>query len=198
MNKRSFSRRSGDGCSKTGCGSLNSARARPVVEGHPGARHRARLGASSGSRSAAASLRSWTAREQQPRHFLDKQRYAGGAVHHCRQGSAAYRDRGRCDLRLRRSATRISSACHDEPDIEVLFRQEFRRDLRTDRFTLEFAQSAPMALQRITDSGDRSLARRLNRVSVADIEADQCDASRFRFTLDSSHTPIHSISVGRQ
>jgi hypothetical protein len=146
MNKRSFSRRSGDGCSKTSCGSLNSARARPVGEGHPCARHRARLGASSGSRSAAASLRSWTAREQQPRHFLDKQRYAAGAVHHCRQGSAAFRDRGRCDLRFRRSATRISSACHDEPDIEVLFRQQFRRDLRTDCFTLEFAQSAPMAL----------------------------------------------------
>ena len=37
----------------------------------------------------------------------------------------------------------------DEPDVEVLFRQQFRRDLRTDRFTMEFAQSAPMALQRI-------------------------------------------------
>ena len=42
----------------------------------------------------------------------------------------------------------------DEPDVEVLFRQQFRRDLRTDRFTMEFAQSAPMALQRITDAGD--------------------------------------------
>jgi CheY-like chemotaxis protein len=37
----------------------------------------------------------------------------------------------------------------DEPDVEVLFRQQFRRDLRADRFTMEFAQSAPMALQRI-------------------------------------------------
>ena len=43
----------------------------------------------------------------------------------------------------------------DEPDVEVLFRQQFRRDLRTDRFTMEFAQSAPMALQRIADAGDR-------------------------------------------
>ena len=40
----------------------------------------------------------------------------------------------------------------DEPDVEVLFRQQFRRDLHTDRFTMEFAQSAPMALQRITDA----------------------------------------------
>ena len=31
----------------------------------------------------------------------------------------------------------------DEPDVEVLFRQQFRRDLRADRFTMEFAQSAP-------------------------------------------------------
>jgi CheY-like chemotaxis protein len=38
----------------------------------------------------------------------------------------------------------------DEPDVEVLFRQQFRRDLRADRFTMEFAQSAPMALQAIT------------------------------------------------
>ena len=31
----------------------------------------------------------------------------------------------------------------DEPDVEVLFRQRFRRDLRSDRFTMEFAQSPP-------------------------------------------------------
>jgi CheY-like chemotaxis protein len=45
----------------------------------------------------------------------------------------------------------------DEPDVEVLFRQQFRRDLRTDRFTMEFAQSAPAALQHIADAGDQSL-----------------------------------------
>ena len=43
----------------------------------------------------------------------------------------------------------------DEPDVEVLFRQDFRRDLRAGRFTMEFAQSAPAALQRITDAGNR-------------------------------------------
>jgi hypothetical protein len=31
----------------------------------------------------------------------------------------------------------------DEPDVEVLFRQQFRRDLRAGRFAMEFAQSAP-------------------------------------------------------
>jgi CheY-like chemotaxis protein len=40
----------------------------------------------------------------------------------------------------------------DEPDVEVLFRQHFRRDLRAGRFTMEFAQSGPAALKRITDA----------------------------------------------
>ena len=34
----------------------------------------------------------------------------------------------------------------DEPDVEVLFRQQFRRDLRAGRFAMEFAQSASIAL----------------------------------------------------
>jgi CheY-like chemotaxis protein len=54
----------------------------------------------------------------------------------------------------------------DEPDVEVLFRQQFRRDLRNDRFTMEFAQSAPMALQRITDMGDRSLILILSDINM--------------------------------
>ena len=54
----------------------------------------------------------------------------------------------------------------DEPDVELLFRQQFRRDLRTDRFTLEFAQSAPMALQRITDAGNRSLILILSDINM--------------------------------
>ena len=44
----------------------------------------------------------------------------------------------------------------DEPDVELLFRQQFRHDLRSGRFTMEFAQSAPAALQRITDASDAS------------------------------------------
>ena len=39
----------------------------------------------------------------------------------------------------------------DEPDFELLFRQQFRRDLRDGRFAMEFAQSAQGALQRITE-----------------------------------------------
>jgi CheY-like chemotaxis protein len=45
----------------------------------------------------------------------------------------------------------------DEPDAEVLFRQQFRRELRAGRFAMEFAQSAPVALHRITDAGEESL-----------------------------------------
>jgi CheY-like chemotaxis protein len=40
----------------------------------------------------------------------------------------------------------------DEPDVEMLFRQQFRHDLRSGRFTMEFAQSAPAALQCIADA----------------------------------------------
>ena len=40
----------------------------------------------------------------------------------------------------------------DEADVEMLFRQQFRHDLRAGRFTMEFAQSAPAALQRLTDA----------------------------------------------
>jgi CheY-like chemotaxis protein len=54
----------------------------------------------------------------------------------------------------------------DEADVEILFRQQFRRDLRTNRFTMEFAQSAPMALQRISDAGDRSLILILSDINM--------------------------------
>src|SRR5208282_355045 len=54
----------------------------------------------------------------------------------------------------------------DEPDVELLFRQHFRRDLRASRFEMEFAQSAPMALSRITDAGDRSLILILSDINM--------------------------------
>ena len=40
----------------------------------------------------------------------------------------------------------------DEPDVEMLFRQQFRRDLRDNRFKMDFAQSAASTLQRISDA----------------------------------------------
>jgi CheY-like chemotaxis protein len=54
----------------------------------------------------------------------------------------------------------------DEPDVEVLFRQHFRRDLRAGRFTKEFAQSAPTALQRIIDATGLSLILILSDINM--------------------------------
>jgi CheY-like chemotaxis protein len=54
----------------------------------------------------------------------------------------------------------------DEPDVEVLFRQQFRRDHRSGRFTMEFAQSAPAALQRITDAEGASLILVLSDINM--------------------------------
>jgi CheY-like chemotaxis protein len=54
----------------------------------------------------------------------------------------------------------------DESDVELLFRQQFRRDLRSGRFSMEFAQSAGMALQRITDAGNESLILILSDINM--------------------------------
>ena len=42
----------------------------------------------------------------------------------------------------------------DEPDVEHLFRQQFRRDIRSGRFVMEFAASAPEALERAKTIAD--------------------------------------------
>jgi CheY-like chemotaxis protein len=54
----------------------------------------------------------------------------------------------------------------DEPDVEILFRQQFRRDLRAGRYTMEFAQSADMALQLIAGAGDQSLILILSDINM--------------------------------
>ena len=52
------------------------------------------------------------------------------------------------------------SACilvvDDEPDVEALFRQQFRRDLRAQRFNMEFAKSAARALERVAGTSEQS------------------------------------------
>lgn len=59
----------------------------------------------------------------------------------------------------------------DESDVETLFRQQFRRDLRAGRFTMEFAQSAPVALQRITDAAGVSLILILSDINMPGMSA---------------------------
>ena len=54
----------------------------------------------------------------------------------------------------------------DEPDVEILFRQQFRRELRAGRFTMEFAPSAPAALKRITDAEAVSLILILSDINM--------------------------------
>ena len=54
----------------------------------------------------------------------------------------------------------------DEPDVEMLFRQHFRRDLRERRFTMEFAPSGDMALQRIADPTGISLILILSDINM--------------------------------
>jgi CheY-like chemotaxis protein len=54
----------------------------------------------------------------------------------------------------------------DEPDVELLFRQQFRHDLRAGRFTMEFAQSGDMALQRITDAAGVSIILILSDINM--------------------------------
>jgi CheY-like chemotaxis protein len=54
----------------------------------------------------------------------------------------------------------------DEPDVEALFRQQFRRDLRAGRFKMEFALSASAALQSIKDAGDAALILILSDINM--------------------------------
>jgi CheY-like chemotaxis protein len=54
----------------------------------------------------------------------------------------------------------------DEPDVEALFRQQFRRDLRSGRFFMEFARSAPAALQRAAEIRDATLILILSDINM--------------------------------
>ena len=54
----------------------------------------------------------------------------------------------------------------DEPDVEVLFRQQFRRDLRAGRFTMDFAQSARVGSRRIAEAGAESLILILSDINM--------------------------------
>jgi CheY-like chemotaxis protein len=54
----------------------------------------------------------------------------------------------------------------DEPDVEMLFRQQFRHDLRAGRFTMEFARSGETALQRITDATGVSIILILSDINM--------------------------------
>ncbi len=54
----------------------------------------------------------------------------------------------------------------DEPDVEALFRQQFRRDLRAGRFNMEFAASAPEAMEKAAGIVDPSLILILSDINM--------------------------------
>lgn len=54
----------------------------------------------------------------------------------------------------------------DEPDVQPLFRQQFRRDIRAGRFSIDFAQSATEALQRIGKAESASLILILSDINM--------------------------------
>jgi CheY-like chemotaxis protein len=54
----------------------------------------------------------------------------------------------------------------DEPDVEELFRQQFRRDLRAQRFVMDFAISAADALARIAGTIEQTLILILSDINM--------------------------------
>ena len=54
----------------------------------------------------------------------------------------------------------------DEPDVADLFRQQFRREIRSARFAMEFAQSAPEALKVVEMAEDASLILILSDINM--------------------------------
>jgi CheY-like chemotaxis protein len=54
----------------------------------------------------------------------------------------------------------------DEPDVEVLFRQQFRRDLRSGRFVMDFAQSGARALELIEAAANVTLILILSDINL--------------------------------
>lgn len=54
----------------------------------------------------------------------------------------------------------------DEPDVEDMFRQHFRRDLRSGRFVMEFALSASAALEQVKAIPDPTLILILSDINM--------------------------------
>ena len=71
----------------------------------------------------------------------------------------------------------------DEPDVEEMFRQQFRRDLRSGRFTMEFALSATAALDRAKAIPDPLLILILSDINM------QRQPRRWRIGIELAITP---------
>ncbi|MDN4987837.1 response regulator [Bradyrhizobium arachidis] len=80
----------------------------------------------------------------------------------------------------------------DEPDVEALFRQHFRRDLRAGRFHMEFALSAPDAIKRAAEVRDPSLILILSDINMPGMSGlDMLPKVR----ADHPHVPVIMITA---
>ncbi len=80
----------------------------------------------------------------------------------------------------------------DEPDVEPLFRQHFRRDLRAGRFQMEFAASAAEALRRAAEVRDPSLILILSDINMPGMSGlDMLPKVR----ADYPHVPVIMITA---
>src|SRR5215216_7669037 len=75
----------------------------------------------------------------------------------------------------------------DEFDVEMLFRQQFRRELRAGRFTMDFAQSGDSALQHINDTGGASLVLILSDINMPGMSGLELAKGQDRTTGCSRH-----------
>lgn len=80
----------------------------------------------------------------------------------------------------------------DEPDVEALFRQQFRRDLRAGRFHMEFALSAPDAIKRAAEVREPSLILILSDINMPGMSGlDMLP----RVRADHPHVPVIMITA---
>ena len=111
--------------------------------------------------------RSWSLVE--PRHCrqaarrIDRGRYPARRIHRVQGHSSAH---GSHEQSRGRQMSLLILVVDDEPDVEALFRQQFRRDIRDGRFTMDFAQSADSALKLISDAAGASLILILSDINM--------------------------------
>ena len=75
-------------------------------------------------------------------------------------------DRAAVSVKPMAAMSRNILVVDDEPDVESMFRQQFRRDLKSGLFSMEFAPSASAALVRAADIADPSLILILSDINM--------------------------------
>src|SRR4029077_7336938 len=106
----------------------------------------------------------------EPRHYCEATRRYHRRRHRARRIYRIYHyaasKRGGTGQYWRQELSVYILVVDDEPDVEALFRQQFRRDLKSGRFTMEFAPSAPSALLRAAEIRDPSLILILSEINM--------------------------------